>query len=96
MSSSKNEKFWLEDPCILISNFCKFNPLGIFTNKQFANNMNAYTRLIIIIMIVLFVITKEITYIFIGLIIIVIIIIMYYSFKKDSFEDIPLLLNHQL
>lgn len=70
MSSSKNEKFWLEDPCILIKNFCKFNPLGIFKDNKFSNNMNAYTRFIIIIMIVLYVVTKEIMYILIGIIII--------------------------
>ena len=89
MSSSKNEKFWLEDPCILIKNFCKFNPLGIFKDNKFSNNMNAYTRLIIIIMIVLYVVTKEIMYILIGIIIIVVIIIMFYAFRKDSFEVIP-------
>lgn len=89
MSSSKNEKFWLEDPCILIKNFCKFNPLGIFKDNKFSNNMNAYTRFIIIIMIVLYVVTKEIMYILIGIIIIVVIIIMFYAFRKDSFEVIP-------
>lgn len=89
MSNKSVEKFWLEDPCILITNFCKFSPFGIFTNKKFSNNMNEYTRLVIILMIVIFTITKEINYIFIGIFLIILIIIMYYLFKKDSFENIP-------
>lgn len=89
MSHKSSEKFWLENPCILITNFCKFNPLSSFTNKKFSNNMNAYTRLIIIITIVIYAISKELNYIFIGIFLIILIIIMYYSLKKDSFEVIP-------
>jgi hypothetical protein len=89
MSHKSSEKFWLENPCILITNFCKFNPFVAFTDKRFSNNMNAYTRLIIILMIVIFTITKEINYILIGIFLIIIIIIMYYSFRKDSFKVLP-------
>lgn len=89
MSSSKNEKFWLEDPCILITNFCEFNPLCILKDKNFSKVMNAYTRFIIIIMIVVYTLTKNNTYISIGIIIIVFIIIMFYAFRKDSFQTIP-------
>ena len=89
MSHKTGEKFWLENPCILITNFCKFSPFGPFTDKRFSNNMNAYTRLIIIVSIVIYTITKEINYIFIGIFLIVLIIIMYYSLKKDSFKVLP-------
>ena len=89
MSHKSSEKFWLENPCVLITNFCKFSPFGPFTDKRFSNNMNAYTRLIIILSIVIYTITKEINYIFIGIFLIVLIIIMYYSLKKDSFKVLP-------
>ena len=89
MSHKSSEKFWLENPCVLITNFCKFSPFAVFTDNKFSNNMNAYTRLIIILLIVIYTITKEINYIFIGLFLIVLIIMIYYSFKKDSFEVIP-------
>lgn len=98
MSSSKNEKFWLEDPCILITNFCKFSPLCIFKDKNFSNIMNEYTRFIIIMMIVLYSVTKNNRYILIGIIIIVLIIILFYAFNKDSFQEIyrdfPLINNN--
>jgi hypothetical protein len=89
MSHKSSEKFWLEDPSVLITNFCKFSPFGPFTHKRFSNNMNAYTRLTIILSIVIYTITKEINYIFIGIFLIVLIIIMYYSLKKDSFKVLP-------
>ena len=89
MSHKSSEKFWLENPCVLITNFCKFSPFGPFTHKRFSNNMNAYTRLTIILSIVIYTITKEINYIFIGIFLIVLIIIMYYSLKKDSFKVLP-------
>jgi hypothetical protein len=89
MPRKSGEKFWLENPSELITNFCKFNPFKKLNHANFPKNMNAYTRLIIIVVIVIYCITKEIISIFIGLFLIVIIIIMYYSFKKDSFEVIP-------
>ena len=87
MSHKSSEKFWLEDPCVLITKFCKFSPFTPFTDKRLSNNMNAYTRLVIIITIIIYTITKEINYIFIGIFLIVLIIIMYYSLKKDSFTQ---------
>ena len=78
------EKFWIQDPCILIKHFCKFNP---FINSTFSNNLNAYTRLVIIITTVLFVITKSSNYIYLGLFLILIIIIIYYMFKPEKFVN---------
>jgi len=89
MSQKSGEKFWLENPSELITNFCKFNPFVEFTTDKFSKNMNAYTRLIIISIIVIYCITKEINYLLIGIFLIVLIVVMYYSFKKDSFEVIP-------
>lgn len=83
-NSNKNETFWLKNPCVLITNICRFNP---FSNGTFSYNMNAYTRLVIIIMIILFAITKEINYIYIGLFLIVLIIVMYYMLKRDNFDN---------
>ena len=85
-SQFKNEMFWLENPSILIKNFCHFNPLS---NGTFNNNMNAYTRFIIIIIIILFIVTKEPKYIYIGIFLILVIIIIYYLFKKDNFDILP-------
>ena len=87
--SKKEEKFWLENPYILFKNICNFNPFVSFTNKNLSKNMNIYTRLVIIVTIVLFCITKKIDYVFIGIFLVIIIIILYYSFRKDSFETIP-------
>ena len=47
--SNKNEPFWIENPCILITNFCRFNPLS---NGTLSYNMNSYTRFIIILMVI--------------------------------------------
>tara|TARA_E500000178_G_C16966365_1_gene728639 strand:- start:109 stop:771 length:663 start_codon:yes stop_codon:yes gene_type:complete len=82
------EKFWIEDISVLYENFCMFNPLIIFNNKPISNILNAYTRLVIITIIVIFTINKNINYIYIGLILILILIIIYYIFKskKDSFS----------
>lgn len=89
MSSKLNEKFWLENPCILITNFCKFNPFVSFTNDKLEENMNAYTRFIIILTIIIYCVTKKVNYIFFGIFFILIIIIMYYNLKKDSFDVLP-------
>lgn len=80
-----NETFWLENPSVLFTNFCKFNPL---CNGTFSYNMNAYTRLVIIVTIVLFAITKELNYVYVGLIIIVILVLVYYFLRKDKFGNI--------
>lgn len=95
MSHKSYEKFWIEDPYVLITNFCKFNPFNDFSNKKYSNNMNSYTRFIIILIIVIFSITKEINYIFIGIFLIILIIIMYYSLRKDSYKDFPFMMNNQ-
>ncbi len=83
--SDKNEIFWLENPNVLITNSCAFNPLS---NGSFSYNMNSYTRLIIITMIILFAVTKEVNYIYIGLFLIVLVIILYYTLKNENFSNI--------
>jgi len=82
-----NEKFWLEDPQTLFLNFHKFNPVSSFSTETLAQTCNIYTRLIILSMIVIYCITKKINYIYIGIFLILVIIIMYYSAKKDAFEN---------
>ena len=82
-----NEKFWLEDPEILFLNFHKFNPISSFSTETLAQACNVYTRLIILSIIVIYCITKKINYIYIGIFLILVIIIMYYSAKKDTFEN---------
>ena len=92
MTSKKDknkEKFWIENPCILFSNFCMFNPAIACQNKPLSNILNAFTRLIIICMIIIFSITKEINYIYIGIIIIVIFIIVYYMGNNETFLNLP-------
>ena len=81
---NKNETFWLENPCVLVTNICRFNPLS---DGSYSYNMNSYTRLILIVMIVLFTITKELNYIYIGIILIILIIVMYYSLNRDNYEN---------
>lgn len=88
-SNKKSEKFWIEDPCILFTNFCMFNPFIVFNNKPLSNVMNSLTRLIIICMIVIFSITKNLNYIYIGIIIILIFIVIYYMGKNESFLELP-------
>lgn len=82
-----NEKFWLEDPTTLFLNFHKFNPVSSFSTETLAQSCNVYTRLIMLSMIVIYCITKKINYIYIGIFLILVIIIMYYSAKKDAFEN---------
>ena len=84
----KYEKFWVEDPCVLITNFCKFNPFVQLNQKHLGDSLNSYTRFVIVVAIVLFCATKENNYIYIALFLIVLIVIMYYSFKKDNFEEV--------
>ena len=86
-SNYKNEKFWIEDPCILITNFCYFSPFLTGKNITYENRMNSFTRLTIILMIVLYTITKDLIYVYSGNVLIVLIIILYYAFKKSEFVD---------
>ena len=84
---NKKEKFWTNDPCILITQFCKFNPFVIST---LSSTLNAYTRFVIIVTLILFIITKSPYYIYLGIFLIVIIIIIYYILKNknmDNYED---------
>ena len=87
MKNLLNEKFWTNNPCILITKFCKFNPFVIST---LSSTLNSWTRLVIIVTIILFVITKSVKYICLGIFLIFIIIIIYYIGKSknmDNYED---------
>ena len=88
--NSKDEKFWLEDPCILFNNFCDFNPFKSINKSNLSTNFNSYTRFIIILMIILYSATKEKQYIYGGLFLIIVIVILNYLFVKDSFESIDM------
>ena len=79
-----DEKFWLEEPTTLYLNFFKFNPLSL---EPISECLNSYTRLVIISVIILYIITNNIMYIYIGIFLILVIIIMYYSLKQDSFGN---------
>lgn len=86
--NKKIEKFWIEDPCILITNFCSFNPLILFNNnKKLASKLNALTRLIIICMVVIFSINKKMMYVYIGIFLVVVIIILHFILRNDSFDS---------
>lgn len=80
-----NDKFWLEDFKVLFTNFCSFNPLS---NKSMVENLNAYTRFLLIVMIVIYALTKELKYIYICLVLIVLIVIIYYIFKPSNFTNL--------
>ena len=80
-----NDKFWLEDFKVLFTNFCSFNPLS---NKSMVENLNAYTRFLLIVMIVIYALTKELKYIYICLALIVLIVIIYYIFKPSNFANL--------
>jgi len=75
--------FWLNNPKVLLSDFCNFNP---FTTGNLNDKLNAYTRFIIIVILVIFCITKEVKYLIIGVIFIILIIIAYIKYSKDKFE----------
>ena len=87
--TSDRENFWIEDPAVLFTNFCMFNPLIVFQKKPLSNVLNVFTRLIIICMIILFSLTKKLNYIYTGILIIVILIVIYYINKKDTYLDLP-------
>lgn len=89
----KNETFWLEDPLVLITNICSFNPLS---RETFSYNLNSYTRLIIILIVILLCIKQDYRYIIVGVVLIVLIIILYYTCKKDNFGNLHDLNNLKL
>jgi len=91
MTNKSNEKFWIENPLILFEKFCKFNP---FSNKSLSENLNAYTRFILILIIVLFSVTKQLNYIYFGVFLIIVIIIIYYTLRKDTFQNFDKINNN--
>ena len=84
-------EFWINDPLILFQNCLNFNP---FCNTDFNEKLNATTRFIIIVTIILFSIHKDNTTIFSGLFLIILIIIIYIMFpSKDNFVELGQFLN---
>lgn len=68
------ETFWLFDPLVLITNYCNFN---ILSNIDFETNLNAYTRFILLSVIICYCLTQDIKYVYIGIVAIIIIIVVY-------------------
>ena len=84
--SSNNEKsstvFWLNDPGIIFDQICSFNP---FTKGSLNYILNAYSRLIMIITIILIPVTKNINVILYGIIALGIIILIHKTYSVDNF-----------
>ena len=86
--ASKDDKFWVEDPCILFSDMAIF-PVKNMTKSE---KLNALTRLAIIIAITMYFMEYENWFVFLSLAVLIIIIINYYghseSFKKQKISDL--------
>lgn len=79
--SSSSTKFWVEDPCIL------FTDMALFPTKNMtkAEKLNALTRLVIIIAIIMYVMKYEHWFTFLVISVIVI-IVLNYSSRPENFE----------
>ena len=81
--ASKDDKFWVEDPCILFTDMAVF-PVKNMTKSE---KLNALTRLAIIIAIIMYFMKYDNWFVFLALSILIIIIINYYgnpeNFKKQ-------------
>lgn len=77
------EKFWAEDPCILLTNIRLF-PLADFTQDE---KLNALTRLAIAISAVLYFMKYEFWFTFLILALLGIILVKYGHMTKDNFTQ---------
>lgn len=76
--------FWLNNPNILINDICSFNPLTVGSLNYV---LNAYTRLIIIITIILMPITNDSNILIYGIIGLIIICFIQNVYSKDNFTS---------
>ena len=77
-----NVEFWIDNPSILYEDITSFNPL---TKGSLNYVLNAYTRLIIIITLILVIIYCNKIFIVYGIISLVIIYLIYLNYSKDNF-----------
>ena len=84
--SSNNEKsstvFWLNNPGVIFDHICSFNP---FTKGSLNYVLNAYSRLIMIITLILIPVTNNINVILYGIIALGIIVLIYKTYSVDNF-----------
>ena len=84
-TNTENTKFWTDDPMILLDDICSFSPV---CDGSLNYNLNSYTRLVIIISLLIFCINKDINYLFIGIFLVVGIVLIHDMQKKDSFMSV--------
>lgn len=75
-------EFWLNNPGVIFDDICSFNPI---TKGSLNYVLNAYTRLIIIIAIILIPITNDINIILYAIIALSIIVFLQKTYSKDNF-----------
>jgi hypothetical protein len=75
------EKFWLNEPSIIINNYWEIIPIN---NMNMNRKLNCVTRLFIIFLILVLVFKKEPIYIILVLVFIMLIIIFYYMHINDD------------
>jgi hypothetical protein len=86
--STNDDKFWVEDPCILFTNISLF-PTKSMTKSE---KLNALSRLVIIISLLLYLMENEQWFVFLTLSLLII-IIMNYQQEKEKFKKSELLSN---
>jgi hypothetical protein len=79
--SSNNDKFWTEDPCILFTNITLFPTKNMVKSEK----LNALTRLVIIISLLLYLMENDNWFVFLTLSILII-IIMNYKEEQEKFK----------
>jgi hypothetical protein len=82
------EKFWIYDPAVLFQNgnWNKVIPQKSMTREE---RYNTYTRLIIYLTIIGFIIFTRKDIIYLGIILLLIIIVLYLGQKDNNQKDIP-------
>src|SRR5271156_2774809 len=77
------DRFWLEDPCVLLKTFCIFPS----RDKTRTENLNCITTLAVIVAIVLILFKFPINYVLLGLfVVIVLLIAMNQQGKKEGLD----------
>jgi hypothetical protein len=79
--SANSDKFWVEDPCVLFTNL-EFFPVKNMTKSE---KLNALTRLVIIVSLLLYVMENEQWFVFLTLSMLII-IIMNYQGEQEKFK----------
>lgn len=77
--------FWLENPCILLSSL-NINPFDMSNSK--AENYNALTRIILILMVIFYIYLKKPQVIYTGLISLLVVIVLYKLSSRDYYSEV--------